>query len=91
MCRNIKTLFNFAPPATADEVRASATQFVRKLSGFTHPSRANQAAFDHAVDHISDAANELLASLVTVAAPRDRNVVAKKAKARARARFAGAR
>ena len=91
MCRNIKTLFNFAPPATQEEVRASATQFVRKLSGFAHPSRANQPAFDRAVDRISDAANELLASLITVAAPRDRDVEAKKAKARAKVRFAGAR
>jgi hypothetical protein len=91
MCRNIKTLFNFAPPATEEEVRASAAQFVRKLSGFTHPSRANQAAFDRAVDRVSDAANELLASLVTIAVPRDRGIEAKKAKARARVRFAGAR
>jgi hypothetical protein len=90
MCRNIKTLFNFAPPATKEEVRASATQFVRKLSGFTHPSRANQAAFDRAVDRVSDVANELLASLVTNASPRDRGVEADKAKARARERFAGA-
>jgi hypothetical protein len=87
MCRNIKTLANFAPPATDDEIRASAVQFVRKLSGFTHPSKANEAAFDHAIDHVTAAANELLASLVTNAPPRDREAEAIKAKARSRARF----
>ena len=82
MCRNIKTLANFAPPATDDEIRASAVQFVRKLSGFTHPSKANEAAFDHAVEHVTDAARELLGALVTNAAPRDRAVEAEKAKRR---------
>jgi hypothetical protein len=82
MCRNIKTLYNFAPPATDDEIRASAVQFVRKLSGFTHPSKANEAAFAHAVDHVSDAAHELLDALVTNAAPRDRAVEAEKARRR---------
>ena len=71
MCRNIKTLHNFAPPATDDEIRASALQFVRKLSGFTHPSRANEAAFDRAVDDVTHAARHLLASLTTNAPPRD--------------------
>jgi hypothetical protein len=82
MCRNIKTLYNFAPPATADEIRASAVQFVRKLSGFTHPSKANEAAFAHAVDRVSDAAHELLALLVTNAPPRDREVEAAKRRRR---------
>ena len=72
MCRNIKTLYNFAPPATQDEIRASALQFVRKLSGFTRPSKANAAAFDRAVDQVTEAAHELLAALVTSAPPRDR-------------------
>jgi len=88
MCRNIKTLFNFEPPATPDEVRASALQFVRKLSGFTHPSRANEAAFDHAVDEVTAAAYRLLQSLETNAPPRDREVEAAKARERARVRFA---
>ncbi len=88
MCRNIKTLYNFAPPATEDEVRASALQFVRKLSGFAHPSKANEAAFDLAVDRVSDTARELLRSLVTNAPPRDRALEAAKAKERAKARFA---
>ena len=87
MCRNIKTLYNFAPPATDDEVRASALQFVRKLSGFTHPSRANQPAFDRAVDQVARAAQELLASLVTNAPPRDREIEAAKARARAAGRY----
>lgn len=87
MCRNIKTLHNFAPPATQDEIRASAVQFVRKLSGFTHPSKANEAAFDHAVEHVTSAARELLASLVTNAPPRDRAVEAAKARERAAVRF----
>jgi hypothetical protein len=74
MCRNIKTLYNFSPPATEDEIRASALQFVRKLSGFTHPSKANEAAFTRAVDQVTKAAEELLKSLVTMAPPRDREV-----------------
>ena len=87
MCRNIKTLHNFAPPATPDEIRASALQFVRKVSGFTKPSRANEAAFAHAVDRVTEAASELLASLVTSAPPRDRAVEAAKARARAAVRY----
>ena len=87
MCRNIKTLYNFKPPATEQEIRASAIQFVRKLSGFTHPSKANEPAFNHAVDRVTDAARELLESLVTNAAPRDRDVEAAKARARGVARF----
>ena len=88
MCRNIKTLFNFEPPATEDEVRASALQFVRKLSGFAKPSHVNEAAFATAVDEVSAAAHRLLSSLHTHAAPRDREVEAEKARARARERFA---
>ena len=87
MCRNIKTLYNFAPPATHDEIRASALQFVRKLSGFHSPSKANEHAFNHAVDHVTAAAQELLDSLVTNAAPRDREVEAVKARARSANRF----
>src|SRR3954454_13749831 len=89
MCRNIKTLFNFEPPASEDEVRASALQFVRKLSGFNRPSQANEAAFDLAVDEVSAAARKLLASLHTHAPARDRDreVEAEKAKERARVRF----
>ena len=87
MCRNIKTLHNFKPPATDEEIRASALQFVRKLSGFTRPSRGNQAAFNHAVARVTDAAHELLDSLVTTAPPRDRAVEAAKARARAAVRF----
>jgi hypothetical protein len=90
MCRNIKTLHNFAPPATEDEVRASALQFVRKLSGFARPSKANEAAFNKAVDQVTHAAEELLASLVTNAPPRDRETEAAKARARAAVRFASA-
>jgi hypothetical protein len=90
MCRNIKTLYNFSPPATEDEIRASALQFVRKVSGFTHPSKANEAAFNRAVDQVSKAAEQLLGSLVTMAPPRDREVEAAKLKARSVARF-GAR
>ena len=86
MCRNIRTLYNFAPPATEDEVRASSVQFVRKLSGFTRPSKANQPAFDRAVEQVTRAAQELLDSLVTSAPPRDRDVEASKARARARDR-----
>ena len=87
MCRNIKTLYNFAPPATQDEIRASALQFVRKLSGFTRPSKANAAAFDRAVDQVTEAAHELLAALVTSAPPRDREIEAAKARERSAARF----
>ena len=87
MCRNIKTLHNFKPPATDDEIRASSLQFVRKLSGFTRPSKANQVAFARAVDQVAKAAHELLASLVTNAPPRDREVEASKAQARATDRF----
>ena len=87
MCRNIKTLHNFKPPASADEIRASALQFVRKLSGCTRPSKANQLAFDRAVDQVTKAAQELLESLVTNAPPRYREVEAVKARARAAARF----
>jgi len=87
MCRNIRTLFNFEPPATEDEIHASALQFVRKLSGFTQPSKANEAAFQRAVDEVSDAARRLLQSLATHAPPRDREVEAEKAKARAKERY----
>ncbi|HEY6233884.1 MAG TPA: DUF2277 domain-containing protein [Candidatus Elarobacter sp.] len=87
MCRNIKTLHNFAPPATDDEIRASAVQFVRKLSGFTRPSKANEAAFERAVDQVTGAAHELLGSLITHAPPRDRDDEATKARARSRERF----
>jgi len=90
MCRNIKTLHNFSPPATDDEVRASALQFVRKLSGFTKPSKQNEVVFERAVDQVTLAARELLQSLVTNAPPRDRETEAAKAKARAAVRF-GAR
>ena len=83
MCRSIKTLHNFAPPATEEEIRASALQFVRKLSGFARPAKANQLAFDRAVDQVAQAAHELLDSLVTNAAPRDREVEALKVRARA--------
>jgi hypothetical protein len=88
MCRNIRTLFNFEPPATDDEIHASALQFVRKLSGFTHPSKANEAAFHRAVEEVSDTAHRLLSSLETTRPPRDREVEAMKARARARERFA---
>jgi len=88
MCRNIKTLHNFEPPATEDEVRASALQFVRKLAGFTRPSKSNEAAFDRAVDEVTHAAHHLLEALVTNAPPRNREIEAEKAKARGRARFA---
>ena len=87
MCRNIKTLHNFEPPATEDEIRASALQFVRKLSGFARPSQANRVVFDRAVDQVASAASELLAALVTNAPPRDREVEAAKARARAAGRF----
>jgi hypothetical protein len=88
MCRNIRTLFNFEPPATEDEIRASALQFVRKLSGFTHPSKANEAAFERAVDEVSDVARRLLASLATTSPPRDREIEATKARERSAQRFA---
>jgi hypothetical protein len=88
MCRNIRTLFNFEPPATEDEVRASALQFVRKLSGFTHPSKANEPAFNRAVDEVSVAARRLLESLETKSPARDREIEAMKARERARERFA---
>ena len=91
MCRNIKTLFNFDPPATDEEIRSASVQFVRKLSGFTNPSRANQAAFDRAVDEVSKIARRLIDSLVTAAEPRDRDEVAARARARAAERFSGAR
>ena len=90
MCRNIKTLHNFSPPATDDEIRASALQFVRKLSGFTRPSKANEAAFERAVEQVTGVARELLGSLVTSAPARDREVEAAKARARSAARFGGA-
>lgn len=87
MCRNIRTLFNFEPPATREEIRASSLQFVRKLSGFNSPSKANEAAFDRAVDQIEAAARLLIDSLVTNAEPRDRIVEARKAKERNAVRF----
>src|SRR6266851_5163378 len=87
MCRNIKTLHNFKPPATDEEIRASSVQFVRKLSGFTKPSKANEVAFNRAVDQVAQAAHELLESLVTNAPPRDRAVEAAKARARTAERF----
>jgi hypothetical protein len=87
MCRNIKTLHNFKPPATEEEIRASSIQFVRKLSGFTKPSKANEAAFERAVDVVAEAARELLESLVTTAPPRDREVEAAKARERTALRF----
>ena len=88
MCRNIRTLFNFEPPATEDEIRASALQFVRKLSGFNKPSQANTAAFDRAVAEVSDSACRLLAALETTRPARDRATEADKARARSRERFA---
>jgi len=87
MCRNIKTLFNFDPPATTDEVNASALQFVRKLSGFNKPSKANEEAFELAVERVAAAAQEMLNTLVTTAPPRDREVEAARAKARSAERF----
>jgi hypothetical protein len=88
MCRNIRTLFNFDPPATDEEIRASALQFVRKLSGFSKPSKANQAAFDLAVDEVFLAARRLIGSLETSGLPRNREVEAAKARERAAARYA---
>ena len=90
MCRNIQTLFNFEPPASDEEVRAAALQYVRKISGFTKPSRANEEAFERAVDEVADASRQLLDALVTSAAPKDREVVAARARARARQRYAAA-
>ena len=87
MCRNIRTLFNFDPPATDEEIRAASLQFVRKLSGFTNPSKANEKAFDRAVDKVAAVAHELFDSLVTTAEPHDREVEAARAKARSAARF----
>jgi len=87
MCRNIKTLFNFEPPASGDEIRTSALQFVRKLSGFNKPSQANEAAFERAVDDVTAAARKLLASLHTHAPARDRDIEAEKARERSKARF----
>jgi hypothetical protein len=91
MCRSIKTLFNFDPPATDEEIRAACLQFVRKLSGFTHPSRDNVTAFDHAVDDTFRIARRLVDSLITHAPPRDRQVEADKARARFRKRMASTR
>jgi hypothetical protein len=90
MCRNIHTLFNFEPPATDDEVRAASLQYVRKISGFTKPSRANQEAFERAVDEVAAASRRLLDELVTSAAPKDRVVEAERARARAEKRYAAA-
>ena len=90
MCRNIKTLHNFKPPATEEEIRASAIQFVRKLSGFSKPSKTNETAFNHAVDEVTRVATELLDSLVTNAPPRNREIEAAKARARTVLRFRGA-
>ena len=87
MCRNIRTLFNFEPPASDAEIRAASLQFVRKLSGFTAPSRANEAAFNQAIDEVAEAASRLMASLVTTAPPRDREVVAAQMKERAAKRY----
>ena len=87
MCRNIRTLHNFEPPATDDEVRAAALQYVRKVSGATHPSQANQAAFDRAVAEVATTTQRLLDSLTTSAAPKDRDVEAAKARARAAVRY----
>ncbi len=88
MCRNIKTLFNFDPPASDEEIHASALQFVRKLSGFNAPSKANEAAFNKAVEDVSAVARELIDSLTTTAEPKDRDIEAAKAKARAAERYA---
>jgi hypothetical protein len=88
MCRNIQTLFNFDPPATEEEVRDASLQYVRKISGFTKPSKANEKAFARAVDDVAEATSRLLASLVTTAAPRDREVEAARRRARAEKRFA---
>ena len=89
MCRSIKTLFNFEPPATELEIRDASLQFVRKLSGFSVPSKANEEAFDRAVEQVADAARELIGSLVTTAEPKDRETEAARARARSAARFGG--
>jgi hypothetical protein len=89
MCRNIRTLYNFEPPATEEEIRAAALQFVRKISGYNSPSKANQAIFERAVDHVAAAARTLIGSLSTSADPRDREIEAARARARAAARFPG--
>ena len=89
MCRNIKTLFNFEPPATDEEIEAASLQFVRKLSGFNKPSKANEAAFNKAIEQVAKAARTLIDSLETTAQPRDRDVEAEKARARAAERFGG--
>jgi hypothetical protein len=90
MCRNIRTLYNFEPAATDDEVRAAALQYVRKISGFTKPSKANAEAFDHAIDAVAAASRELLGQLETAAPPKDREVEAAKARARSAERYAAA-
>jgi hypothetical protein len=90
MCRNIHTLYNFEPPATEDEIRGAALQYVRKVSGFTKPSQANESAFDAAVDEVADATRRLIDALVTTAAPKDREVEAERARERAKKRFAAA-
>jgi hypothetical protein len=90
MCRNIQTLYNFEPPATEEEVRSAALQYVRKISGFTRPSQANEEAFERAVDEVTAASGRLLDSLVTTAAPKDREVEAARRRARAAKRFAAA-
>jgi hypothetical protein len=90
MCRNIHTLFNFQPPATDEEIRASSLQYVRKISGFTKPSQANEAAFERAVDEVAEASKRLLDSLVTRAEPKDREVEAERARARSAKRYAAA-
>jgi hypothetical protein len=90
MCRNIHTLYNFEPPATEDEIRGAALQYVRKVSGFTKPSQANETAFDAAVDEVADATRRLIDALVTSAAPKDREVEAERARERAKKRFATA-
>jgi hypothetical protein len=91
MCRNIKTLFNFDPPATEEEIRAASLQFVRKLSGFNAPSKTNEAAFNQAIDEVADVARRLIDSLTTTAAPKNREEVAAQARARAAERFGAAR
>ena len=90
MCRNIQTLFNFDPPATDDEVRAASLQYVRKISGFTKPSQANEQAFERAIDEVTEASMRLLGELVTTAGPKDREVEAARRRARAEKRFAAA-
>jgi hypothetical protein len=90
MCRNIRTLYNFEPPATQEEVRSASLQYVRKISGFTKPSKANEEAFERAVDEVAAASSRLVAALVTSAPPRDREVEAAKAAERARQRFGAA-